>query len=106
LTPTDTKGNLIAFHGRETGNWEVFVMDLSGAGVVNISNSPANDGLPALSPDGQWVAFASDREGGWAVFVTPSSGGVITKLFDFPKANPWGAGSDRSFDNERMSWGP
>lgn len=106
LTPTDTKGNLVAFHGRETGNWEAFVMDLSGAGVVNISNSPANDGLPTLSPDGQWVAFASDREGNWAVFVTPSSGGAITKLFDFPKANPWGAGGDRSFDNERMSWGP
>jgi hypothetical protein len=106
LTPTDTKGNLVAFHGRETGNWEAFVMDLSGAGVVNISNSPANDGLPTLSPDGQWVVFASDREGGWAVFLTPSSGGAITKLFDFPKANPWGAGGDRSFDNERMSWGP
>jgi hypothetical protein len=106
LTPTDTKVNLVAFHGQETGNWEAFVMDLNGAGVVNISNSPnSNDGLPTISPNGQWVAFASDREGGWAVYIAPSSGGSATKLFDIPIGNPWGTG-DRSWQNERMSWGP
>lgn len=106
LIPTDTKGSLVAFHSRETGNWDAYVMDLSGAGMVNLSNSPnSNDGVPTISPDGQWVAFASDREGPWAVYVVPVFGGTPTKLFDFPKANPWGAGGDREWTNERMSWG-
>ena len=104
--PTDTKGSLVAFHSNESGNWEAYVMGLDGGGVVNISNSPSSsDGLPTLSPDGRWVAFASDREGQWAVYVAPSSGGQATKLFDFPKANPWASG-DRDWTSERMSWGP
>ncbi len=106
LVPTDTVGNLVALHSVESGNWEAYVMGLNGEGLTNLSNSPtSNDGLPTISPDGQWVAFASDRDGGWAVYVTPSSGGAVTKLFDFPKSNPWGAGSDREWTNERMSWG-
>lgn len=104
--PTDTKGNLVAFHSSQSGSWEAYVMDLGGGGIVNISNSPnSNDGLPTISSDGQWVAFASDREGGWAVYVAPSNGGQATKLFDFPKANPWGV-DDRAWQNERIAWGP
>jgi hypothetical protein len=106
VIPTDTKGGWIAYHSRESGDWEAYVMGLDGSGVVNISNSPnASDGLPTISPAGQWVAFASDREGGWAVYVAPSTGGTATKVFDFPKDNPWGA-NDRDWTNERMSWGP
>ena len=107
VIPTDAKVGLVAYHSRETGNWEAYVMGLDGGGVVNISNSPnSSDGLPTISPDGQWVAFASDREGAWAVYVAPSSGGAATKVFAFPKGNPWGGGGDRDWTNERMSWGP
>ncbi|MBN1218007.1 MAG: protein kinase [Anaerolineae bacterium] len=104
--PTDTEGSLVAFHSRESGNWEAYVMGLDGGGMINISNSSSSsDGLPTLSPDGQWVAFASDREGAWAVFVAPATGGSVTKLLDFPKPNPWATG-DRDWTTERMSWGP
>ncbi len=106
LTPTDTAGSLVVLHSRESGDWEVYVMGLNGEGLTNLSNSPtSNDGLPTISPDGQWVAFASDRGGGWAVYVVSTGGGAVTKLFDFPKGNPWGAGGDREWTNERMSWG-
>ncbi len=106
LIPTDTEGNLVAYHGRETGDWEAYVMNLDGSGVVNLSNSPgSSDGVPTISPDSRWVAFASNRDGAWAVYVAPASGGSVTKLFDFPKANPWASGGDREWINERMSWG-
>jgi Tol biopolymer transport system component len=106
VTPTDAKNGWIAYHSRESGDWEAYVVREDGSGVVNISNSPGSlDGVPTISPDGQWVAFASNREGGWAVFVAPISGGSAQKLFDFPKANPWGTG-DREWTNERMSWAP
>lgn len=106
VTPTDTKGNLIAFHSRETGDWEAYVVQLNGSGITNISNSSSSsDGLPTISPDGRWVAFVSDRSGNWAVWVAPSSGGEAQKLLDFPKANPWATGA-REWINERISWGP
>ncbi len=107
VIPTDAKAGLIAFHSHETGDWEAYVAGQDGSGVINVSNSPGSeDGVPTLSPDGQWVAFASNREGGWAVYVAPTSGGSVQKLFDFPKGNPWGIGGGRDWFNERMSWGP
>lgn len=104
--PADTKGNRIAFTSNRDGDWEAYIMDLNGNNVTNLSNSPAsNDGLPAISPDGNWVAFVSDREGRWAVWVAPSAGGPAQKLFDLPVSQPWGDG-DRTWTNERISWGP
>jgi hypothetical protein len=103
--PTDSKAGLIAFQSRESGNWEAYVMAENGAGVVNISDSPADDGLPTISPDAQWVAFVSNREGPWAIFVAPIGGGPAQKLFDFPKPNPWGVGGGRDWPEERISWG-
>lgn len=106
ITPTDSKNGLIAYMSRESGDWEAYVIREDGSGNVNISNGPGfQDGVPTISPDGQWVAFASNREGGWGVYVAPVTGGSVQKLFDFPKANPWGVG-DHDWSNERMSWGP
>ena len=104
--PTDTKGNLITFMSRRDGDWESYIMDLNGAKVNNLSNSPAShDGLPTISPDGAWVAFVSDRTGHWAIWAVPVAGGSAQKLFDLPAIHPWGDG-DRTWTNERISWGP
>lgn len=105
-TPSDTEGNLVAFTSRRDGDWEAYIMDVNGKNQQNISNSPgSNDGLPTISPDGNWVAFVSDREGSWAIWVAPVQGGPAEKLFDIPSTNPW-ADDDRTWLNERISWGP
>ncbi|MBE7472408.1 MAG: hypothetical protein DPW09_16445 [Anaerolineae bacterium] len=104
--PSDTKGNLIAFTSHRDGNWEAYVMDLNGDGVRNLSNSPdSDDGLPTISPDGDWVAFVSNRGGQWAIWAVPAAGGEAQKLFNLPTNTPWGTG-DRDWVNERISWGP
>jgi Tol biopolymer transport system component len=104
--PSDTKGNLIAFTSQHDGNWEAYIMDINGAGIRNLSNSPlSNDGLPTISPDGNAVAFVSDRDGQWAVWVVSVHGGPAQKLFDLPVEVPWGDRS-RVWTNERISWGP
>ncbi len=102
---TDAKGSSIVYQNLDSySTWEVFVTNTAGGVGVNISNSPSNDGLGTLSPDGQWVAFASDREGTWAIFIAPATGGPAQKLLAFPKPNPWAVG-DRDWTTERMSWG-
>jgi Tol biopolymer transport system component len=103
--PTDTKGNLIAFMSHREGNWEAYVMDLNGAGVRNLSNTPDSaDGLPTISLDGNWLAFTSNRGGRWAVWAVSIAGGSAQKLFDLPEGILWSSG-DRDWTNERISWG-
>ncbi len=74
----------------------------------NISNSPnSNDGLPTISPDGNWVAFVSDRDGQWAIWATPITDGSAKtkKLFNLPSDSPWG-NEGQGWIDERISWGP
>ena len=37
--------------------------------------TPANEQLPAFSPDGHWIAYASNETGNFEVYVRPISGG-------------------------------
>ena len=103
-TPSDTKGNWIAFSSQRDGDWEAYLVDLNGGNLRNLSNSPSsNDGLPAISPDQKWAAFVSDRDGQWAIWIVPLEGGVSHKAFDLPTNTPWGAG-EQSWLTERISW--
>jgi TolB protein len=72
----------IAFGSRRDGNGEVYL--LSPAGEQNLSNNPAEDLGPDLSPDGSKVVFASDREGTFHIYVMNIDGSGLTELTDEP----------------------
>jgi TolB protein len=55
-------------------NSEVFVANTDGSNPRNITNSPAFDGWPAWSPDGQSIAFASNRNGNYQIFIMNEAG--------------------------------
>lgn len=101
--PTDTKNDDLVFMTRKDGNWEVYTMGIAGGPARNLSNHPADDGLGAISPDGNWVAFVSTRDGGWGVWVVPLSGGDAQRL---PIDIPGWVGGYGGWTVERISWGP
>src|SRR5262249_28432303 len=48
--------------------------------VTQLTNDPANDVMPRISPDGGRIAFASNRSGNWDIYVMPITGGRAIQL--------------------------
>ena len=74
-------GETIAYVSDRTGNFEIFLKQVSGGPDVNITNNPADDVQPAFSPDGKQIAFVSTRESAkqlnYEIFYVPPTGGDI-----------------------------
>lgn len=57
---TDPSG-LLVFYSDRDGNPEIYSMQADGSGLTRLTNDPAFDDSPAISPDGKKVAFLSAR---------------------------------------------
>lgn len=104
-------GQTIAYVSDRTGNFEVFLRQISGGPDINLTNNTADDMQPAISPDGKQIAFVSSRSGvsdclcffiygtdqplmGGAIWVMPAFGGSARKVVEtgtFPSWSPDGA---------------
>ena len=52
---------LIAFYSDRDGNPEIYVMGADGSGLARLTNDPASDDSPAISPDGTQIVFLTAR---------------------------------------------
>jgi Tol biopolymer transport system component len=66
------------------GNMEIYRVDVGSGAVTRLTDSPALDVTPVVSPDSQWVAFFSNRSGAWAIWAMPSSGGEAQLVLELP----------------------
>jgi Tol biopolymer transport system component len=97
-TPTPTAipepSGRIAFDSYRDDNWEVYVMNADGSGLVNLTNNPADDGDPTWSPDSQSIAFDTDRDGNWEIYAISADGAGLTRLTSDPA------------DDDSPAWSP
>ena len=70
----------IAFSSERDGNYEIYVMDTKGKNLQNLTNHPARDFMPALSPDGRWMAYVSDRDGSSKIYLMHRNNNIIRPL--------------------------
>jgi Tol biopolymer transport system component len=73
-TWTPDASQLVFMSDGRDGNWEIYRLDLQTQTVTRLTTSPTQDGLPSISPDGEYVAFVSDEGGVWRIWVTPLDG--------------------------------
>ena len=78
----------IVFDSDRDGNFEIYLMGPDGNDLVNLSNNPADEFNPAISPDGNQIAFVSNRdkgkEGGQSIYVMNADGSNVRQLsFEF-----------------------
>jgi DNA-binding CsgD family transcriptional regulator len=74
-------GSRIAFESqREEGNADIFVINVAGSGLRNITNHPAFDSGATWSSDSSRIAFASDRDGTSDIYVAGFDGSDPVRL--------------------------
>jgi serine/threonine protein kinase/Tol biopolymer transport system component len=59
----------------ETGNRDIWLIDLETGSQTRFTSNPANDWWPAWSPDGLYIAFASDRSVTSSIYRKAVNGG-------------------------------
>lgn len=63
-------GKSIVFYSeRGESNGDILMMNADGSGLTSLVQNPADDGSPAVSPDGRRLAFDSDRDGNFEIYV-------------------------------------
>ena len=67
-------GRFVTMMSMRSGNWEIYRLNADGSGLVQLTDNPANDGLPTWSLDGKSIAFVSDRGGTWGLWVMNADG--------------------------------
>ena len=67
-----------------SGDYELFVLDLDGSVVYQLTDNDSTDDEPAWSPEGAQIAFRSDRTGDVELFVMGSDGSGVRQLTDSP----------------------
>ena len=77
-------GQRIGFESSRSGNWDIWVSNLDGSGLTNLTNHPADDRYPAWSPDGKKMAFTSNRSGNWDVWLMNADGSNPVNLTNSP----------------------
>jgi Tol biopolymer transport system component len=75
-----SKQGLFAVGFNITGKNDVYTMLSDGGSVRNLTNSPADDGTPAWSPDGKLIAFTTDRDGRQQIYVMNADGSAVRRV--------------------------
>lgn len=76
--PTDSLIVYASTRHRDTA--DIYVKRVDGSAVTQLTNDPANDVMPAISPDGSKIAFASDRGGTWDIYLMDIDGGQAVQV--------------------------
>jgi TolB protein len=65
-------GSRIAFASNRSGNWDVFVMPITGGQAVQVTTDSAHELHPTWSPDGRHLVFCrlGQVSGRWEIWVT------------------------------------
>ncbi len=87
----------LAFQSNRSGNWDIYAIRAgcdvaalgeAACGLRRLTDDPADDLLPAWSPDGRQIAFVSLRAGNADIYVLTLADGSLRQLTDDP-AGDW-----------------
>lgn len=79
----------VAFFTARDGNNEIYLMDWDGRRPLRLTEDPASDQDPDISPNGRDVVFTSNRTGNNDLHLVGSRGGAAVNLTSHPANDGW-----------------
>ena len=77
----DPSGQVMIYAStRHRDTADLYLKKIGGNAITQLTDDPANDVMPAISPDGKRIAFASDRGGNWDIYLMDVAGGRSVQL--------------------------
>lgn len=87
-------GDWLVFQSDRNGNYDLWMMNRDGTGLVQVTTDPADDLLPAWDPSGEHIAFVSTRDGNPEIYVMdapqagqPGDESSLRRLTDHPSGD-------------------
>ena len=82
VDPTGTLLVHASTRHRQTAN--IYLSLIDDIAITQLTDDPANEVMPAFSPDGKQIAYASDRAGNWDIYIMQVSGWHAIMITDDP----------------------
>ena len=73
-------GKKILFWADYEGNSDIYVVDVNGENLIQLTDAPEFDNWANWSPDGKKIAFTSQRSGWLDIYVMNSDGSNLKRL--------------------------
>ncbi len=81
----DPSGKWLAFTStRHSEHSDIYLQQVDGTSVIQLTSDPADDVQPVFSPDAKHVAFASNRAGNWDLYLMDLDGKNVEQVTSTP----------------------
>jgi len=94
LSLLENASGKIVFQSDRDGDWEIYVMNIDGSNLFQLTHNSAADEYPVWSPEGRQIAFKSDREGNFDIYVMNADGSEQQRV------------TEHSANDEDPAWSP
>ncbi|MBN2003361.1 MAG: PD40 domain-containing protein [Anaerolineae bacterium] len=89
-------GTRLAFASSASGEYDIYLLELSSGAMANLTQNPARDTQPTWSPDNAQIAFVSNRDGNDEIYIMDADGANARNLTQNPARDydpDWSAAS-------------
>jgi Tol biopolymer transport system component len=104
-------GRRVVYMGADKqGNWDIYRLEVASGVVTRLTDHAATDGLPAWSPNAEYIAFVSDRGGRWGLWAMNADGSNERLIVNLPGSVDGRVKNEPDYLNngwleEQIAWG-